>query len=453
MRILMLGWEFPPFISGGLGTACFGLTKALVGQGVDITFVLPRAVDDRHTDHLRILGPSRPHPRPRNISAARPAAPGAHRQNPAAGPGRFRPVHVPAVRRSPYAHAAPGVAARGPAEPQQPEMIRFLDGDAHDPYATDAEPITDAQAYARMVVERVADQPFDLIHAHDWMTFPAAIALSAVTGRPWVAHLHSTEFDRSGERADPAIYDLERHGMQEADRVITVSAFTKAVCAERYGINPAKIEVVYNGADGHGPTHPRPPTDRDGGGERRERIVLFLGRITAQKGPAHFVAAAKKVLGKLDGVKFVMAGAGDLARDVIEEAARSGLGQHFTFTGFLRGNELDRVFDMADVYVMPSVSEPFGIAPLEAINHQVPVIVSRQSGVSEVLRHALKVDFWNTDDLADKIIAVLRHPPLGAELRRNAFSEVQELTWDSAAERCRQVYTHARAAHQAVTPV
>jgi len=449
MRILMLGWEFPPFISGGLGTACFGLTKALVDQGIDITFVLPRAVDDRHTDHLRILGPH-PRTRSRNVPPAQPVAPG---ENATIEPGSFRPVNVPAVRRSPYAHAPAGVAAQGPAGPDESGIIRFLDGDAaHDPYATDADPITDAQSYARMVVERVADQPFDLIHAHDWMTFPAAIALAAVTGRPWVAHLHSTEFDRSGERADPAIYDLERHGMQEADRVITVSAFTKAVCAERYGINPAKIEVVYNGADGQARPHPRQaatraePTDA----ARRERIVLFLGRITAQKGPAHFVAAAKKVLEKLDGVKFVMAGAGDLAREVIEEAARSGLGQHFTFTGFLRGNELDRVFDMADVYVMPSVSEPFGIAPLEAINHHVPVIVSRQSGVSEVLRHALKVDFWNTDDLADKIIAVLRHPPLGAELRSNALTEVQDLTWASAAERYRAVYRHAVTAHHAV---
>jgi glycosyltransferase involved in cell wall biosynthesis len=447
MRILMLGWEFPPFISGGLGTACFGLTKALVEQGLDITFVLPRAVDDRHTDHLRILGPR---PRPRHTSSARAVAPGA---TSATEPGRFRPVNVPAVRRSSYAHAAPGVSAHGPAVGDEPGIIRFLDSDAaHDPYASDADPLTDAQTYARMVVDRVADQPFDLIHAHDWMTFPAAIALAAVTGKPWVAHLHSTEFDRSGERTDPAIYDLERHGMQEADRVITVSAFTKAVCAERYGINPAKIEVVYNGADGQGRPHPRPAASSDDASatERRERIVLFLGRITAQKGPTHFVAAAKKVLEKLDGVKFVMAGAGDLAREVIEEAARSGLGQHFTFTGFLRGNELDRVFDMADVYVMPSVSEPFGIAPLEAINHHVPVIVSRQSGVSEVLRHALKVDFWNTNDLADKIIAVLRHPPLGAELRANALTEVQDLTWGSAAQRCRGVYDHAIDAHAAV---
>ncbi len=436
MRILMLGWEFPPFISGGLGTACFGLTKALVAQGIDITFVLPRAVDERHAEHLRVLGLNRGH------GSAQPALGTPPRT--VSMPGTFRPVAVPAVRRSTYPHAAQGVAAH-PTAAGSP-MISFIDGDtAQDPYATENDPLTDAQSYARLVVERVAGERFDLIHAHDWMTFPAAIALSAITDKPWVAHLHSTEFDRSGERPIHAIYDLERRGMYEADRVITVSAFTKAVCVERFGITPAKIEVVYNGADGHAAAA-SPPARKHAS---HERIVLFLGRITAQKGPEHFVAAARKVLEKLDDVKFVMAGAGDLAREVIEEAARSGLGQHFTFTGFLRGRELDRVYDLADVYVMPSVSEPFGIAPLEAINHHVPVIVSRQSGVSEVLRHALKVDFWNTDDLADKIIAVLRHPPLGAELRTNALSEVQDLTWDSAAQRCRAVYDHALTAHAA----
>lgn len=481
MRVLMLGWEFPPFISGGLGTACFGLTRALVNQGLHITFILPRAVDDRHTEHLRILGPPTPgsSPAPGSFQGATGSDLGAagsgRRTTTRAATGSFATIPVPAVRRSPYGGSFAGrIAARGTPPPEAAGVggetssragetsgggvIGFLDGGpGEDPYASEDAPITDAQRYARMVVDRVAHESFDVIHAHDWMTFPAAIALASLTRKPWVAHIHSTQFDRSGERVDHGIYDMERRGMHEADRVITVSSFTKAVCVERYNVTPAKIEVVYNGADAaprrEGQTlRPRKGLrvgvgETSGGGER---IVLFLGRITSQKGPEHFVAAARRVLAKLDNVKFVMAGAGDLARAVIEEAARSGIGHRFSFTGFLRGSDIDRVFDMADVYVMPSVSEPFGIAPLEAINHRVPVIVSRQSGVSEVLRHALKVDFWNTDDLADKIIAVLRHPPLGDALRENALEEVQDLTWDAAAERCRAVYEHALAAHATV---
>ena len=307
--------------------------------------------------------------------------------------------------------------------------------------------------YAAMCAQRLRGQSFDLIHAHDWPTFPAAIALASLMRIPSIAHIHSTEFDRSGERPDPCIYDIERRGMHQADRVITVSAFTKAVCVERFGVPAHTIEVVYNGADARPrkvapaqAVHQRTDAALDRQDDRREKIVLFLGRITAQKGPEHFVAAARKVLGVMDHVRFVMAGAGDMDKAVIEAAAAAGIGAHFSFTGFLRGEDVDRVFDLADVYVMPSVSEPFGIAPLEAINRDVPVIISRQSGVSEVLRHALKVDFWNTDDLADKIIAVLRHPPLGASLRSNARIEVQDLTWDAAAERCLAVYNHTLAA-------
>lgn len=456
MRVLMLGWEFPPYISGGLGAACFGLTRALNTRGIDITFVLPRPVRAGHSEHLDVIGP------------VAETSPGAPRRNGVVTAqrttaGQTTRVAVPGAITSPYAGAGAGVAATGVAAPPGSDVISFLDGGPGqaDNYDLANGPDAAAAAYAAMCVDRLRGQRFDLIHAHDWPTFPAAIALAAITRVPWVAHIHSTEFDRSGERADPQIYALEQRGMRAADRVITVSAFTKAVCVERFGVHAAKIEVVYNGADARprniAPAQPasagaRPDQDdasdargrASGGGTR---TVLFLGRITAQKGPERFVAAAKKVLDVMTGVRFVMAGAGDMDRAVIEAAAAAGIGAHFSFTGFLRGEDVDRVFQMADVYVMPSVSEPFGIAPLEAINQDVPVIISRQSGVSEVLRHALKVDFWNTDDLADKIIAVLRHPPLGQALRDNAKVEVQDLTWDAAATRCLAVYVHARAAH------
>jgi len=439
MRVLMLGWEFPPYISGGLGAACFGLTRALNGRGIDITFVLPRPVTAGHSEHLDVIGP--------HGGADHETTPTNGSPAPRSVVGHTTRVALPSPITSPYPGGSAGLASAGASTAGQ-GVIGFLDGGpGHDAnYAMADGPDAATAAYAAMCVGRLRGQRFDLIHAHDWPAFPAAIALSAVMRIPWVAHIHSTEFDRSGERPDPRIYDIERRGMHAADRVITVSAFTKAVCVERFGVPAANIEVVYNGADAR-PAHrpaqrPAHTPDAD-----RERTVLFLGRLTAQKGPEHFVAAARKVLDVMTGVRFVMAGAGDMDRAVIEAAAAAGIGAHFSFTGFLRGDDVDRVFDMADLYVMPSVSEPFGIAPLEAINRQVPVIISRQSGVSEVLRHALKADFWNTDDLADKIIAVLRHPPLGQSLRDNARVEVQDLTWDAAAGRCRSVYAHARAAH------
>ncbi|MEO1237975.1 MAG: glycosyltransferase family 4 protein, partial [Planctomycetota bacterium] len=302
--------------------------------------------------------------------------------------------------------------------------------------------LVEAQRYAGLCVALAAGETFDVVHAHDWFTFPAGIAVAAATGKPLVAHVHSTEFDRSGENTHSVVYDLERQGCHAAARVIAVSRRTKAVLAERYGVPDHKIDVVYNGI-ANGPANPdlKPPAKI----EKDDKIVLFLGRVTMQKGPEYFIAAAKRVLEKMDRVKFVVAGTGDKIQEMIELVARAGLGPHVVFTGFLRGDDVERVYRMADVYVMPSVSEPFGIAPLEAIANDVPVIISKQSGVSEVLEHALKVDFWDTDEMANKIIAVLRHPPLGATLREHADLEVRKLTWDGAAEKCLDVYERALA--------
>jgi glycosyltransferase involved in cell wall biosynthesis len=304
-----------------------------------------------------------------------------------------------------------------------------------------------AERYARLCVALVRTDRggdaggFDCIHAHDWMTFPAGIALAHVTGKPLVIHVHSTEFDRSGENVDQRVYNIERRGMHAAARVICVSNLTQSICVRRYGVDPGKCQVVYNGVDNEA-AQPRP----EGGGDRieaKDRIVLFLGRITMQKGPEYFIRAAKRVLEKEPNAKFVVAGSGDMAIRMIEEAAYLGIGSRVLFTGFLRGRDVDRIYRMADVYVMPSVSEPFGIAPLEAMRNDVPVIISKQSGVSEVLTHALKVDFWDIDEMANKIVAVLRHPPLGQTLREHGSFELRRLTWDGAAQRCVRVYASA----------
>ncbi len=477
LRILMLGWEFPPFISGGLGTACYGLTRALDAAGHEILFVLPKPVTGDTTTHVRVLSPE--HVVPNGV--------GAHASEPAQQPGQriehSRPIHslerriegfshtrflgVPAGLGylSPYGSGSPAGAdpAAGSEEQRwflEIEALRrsgveitaeILAAVGVDPrmagsflsrsgdYAGDV--VTDAQRYAAMTLALCRHERFDVIHAHDWMTYPAGMALARATGKPLIVHIHSTEFDRSGEHVNQRIYDIERRGMHAAARVVAVSYLTQKICVARYAVPRDRIEVVYNGVEWDG-YEPRP----DLAISPKEKIVLFLGRITMQKGPEYFVAAAKRVLEKNPNVKFVVAGSGDMARGMIEHAAALGIGHKVLFTGFLRGADVRRVFRMADCYVMPSVSEPFGIAPLEAICNDVPVIISKQSGVSEVLSHALKVDFWDIDEMANKIVAVLKHPPLSRTLRQHGAMEVRGLTWAGAAERTARVYRDAIAA-------
>jgi glycosyltransferase involved in cell wall biosynthesis len=469
LRILMLGWEFPPFISGGLGTACHGLTRALDAAGHHVLFVLPKPTPGDVTSHVELLSPDAPH-------ADGPASPGegepevvtrvSHREvieRRLESFTRTRFVDVPSGMgyASPYGEGSPSSSAvegieehalrelaalRASGVEITDEILASVGVDpkaaagwaqrASDDYGGDV--IQDAQRYAAMALAMCRRKRFDVIHAHDWMTYPAGMALARATGRPLVAHIHSTEFDRSGEHVNQRIYDIERRGMHAATRVIAVSYLTRKICMSKYGVSGDRIEVVYNGVEWGG-YEPRPELSIS----PKEKIVLFLGRITMQKGPEYFVASAKRVLEKIPNVKFVVAGSGDMARRMIEQAAALGIGHKMLFTGFLRGADVKRVFRMADCYVMPSVSEPFGIAPLEAISHDVPVIISKQSGVAEILTHALKVDFWDIDEMANKIVAVLRYPPLAQTLRRHGALEVRGLTWDGAANRCAQVYHNA----------
>jgi glycosyltransferase involved in cell wall biosynthesis len=322
------------------------------------------------------------------------------------------------------------------AEIPVPPSVAFPPSQAH--YGGDL--FSEVQRYAALATEIARGETFDVVHAHDWMTFPAALAVAGIKGVPLVVHVHSTEFDRSGVHVDQRIYDIERRGMHAAMKVIAVSYLTKNLITHHYGIDPGKVEVVYNAIESSGSTGFDPENYSI---HKDEKIVLFLGRITMQKGPEYFLAAAKRVLDVMDNVKFVMAGSGDMIRRTIEMAASMGIGHKVLFTGFLRGSDVEKVFKMADLYVMPSVSEPFGIAPLEAMSHDVPVIISKQSGVSEVLAHALKVDFWDINEMANKIVAVLRHPPLASTLRQHGNFEVKRLNWTDAAKACVSVYQQA----------
>ncbi|MCB9845278.1 MAG: glycosyltransferase [Phycisphaeraceae bacterium] len=468
MRILMLGWEFPPFIAGGLGTACYGLTRALDRLGEQVLFVLPRSVDGETSSHVRLLSPAALATLPRPAPAV-PSGSGAIDQliervesGMQEGFQRATFFALPAMFSSPYPEFAQipdrrmamesvrSLAER--ARAGDSEAIRQLDaidrrssleapdeepietiGSAQSAYGSDL--VGDAHRYARLAVALSRRLEFDVIHAHDWLTYPAGIAVKLISGRPLVVHVHATEFDRSGEHVNRSVYDVERAGMHQADRVICVSALTKSICTHRYGVAERKVEIVYNGVEADGAQPLSGATIASG-----DKIVLFLGRITMQKGPEYFISAAKRVLEKMDNVKFLVAGSGDMALRMIDLAASLGIGHKVLFTGFLRGKDVERVFRMADCYVMPSVSEPFGIAALEAISHDVPVIISKQSGVSEVLTHALKVDFWDVDEMANKILAVLRYPPLGQTLRTHGEFELRGLTWDGAAERCAAIY-------------
>ena len=456
MRILMLGWEFPPYISGGLGQACFGLTRALDAMGHDITFVLPRPVD-RHAGsapgRVAIKAPGD------GASAADASSPDSEAAaSPTAwktaGLSRTRFIRIPATFTHPYPafEARPtdvdesaeeevvaGIAAVGAGH----QAVGTKGADANGRRELDVpvygfDLVADANRYAVLAVSLTRGERFDVIHAHDWLTFPAGIMLAAVSGKPLVVHLHSTEHDRAGNNPNARVVELERAGMHAAARVFAVSQLTKSVIVRRYGIPPSKVDVVYNGIDAESPMFVRAPKASDG-----ERIVLFLGRITWQKGPEHFINAAKRVLEVAPRTRFVLAGAGDMSLRMMELANTLGIGNRVHFTGFLGEQDVARILDLADVFVMPSVSEPFGIAALEALSHQVPVILSRTSGAAEVIQHALKVDFWDVDDLANKIVAVLGNPALASTLRVNSAAEVARLDWTSAARRCLEGYAAA----------
>jgi glycosyltransferase involved in cell wall biosynthesis len=454
MRVFMLGWEFPPFISGGLGTACYGLTKAMSSIGTDIMFVLPRPVSTPFSTHVRLVSP-RPgsplasptaefrldefeHVTFRTVNAAlspynTPADYQQQQGTRETSVTKTKAAGAAAAEPSPESMQAvghkPGIVAGAPA--------------AGSPYGGDL--FAEIQRYALLSTEIARNETFEVVHAHDWMTFPAGLAVAAMKNVPLIVHVHSTEFDRSGANIDQRIYDIERRGMHGAMKVIAVSYLTKNQVTHQYGVDPSKVEVVYNAIEQNGNGNGNDYDQEKYSIHKDEKIVLFLGRITMQKGPEYFLAAAKKVLEVMDNVKFVMAGSGDMIRRTIEMAAAMGIGHKVLFTGFLRGGDVEKVFRMADLYVMPSVSEPFGIAPLEAMSHDVPVIISKQSGVSEVLTHALKVDFWDVNEMANKIVAVLKHPPLASMLREHGSFEVRRLHWVDAARQCVQIYGQARA--------
>ena len=423
MKVLMLGWEFPPFISGGLGTACYGLTRAMSKLGAQITFVLPRPIPTEYSEHVRLASPS-----------SQPRVAGAE----LLGDDDFANVifrTIPSALQPYHNSQTYEQTLQGAESLLESLELPCCSGGIMSPDQYGGNLYQEVQRYAGLAARVSREEQFDVIHAHDWMTYPAGMIIAKMTGKPLVVHIHSTEFDRSGENVNQVVYDIERAGLHHADRVIAVSALTRQIILDRYGVAPEKACVVYNAIEQNGQTY-----DNSSHIANDDGVVLFLGRITMQKGPEYFLQAAKRVLDVMEDVKFVMAGNGDMFRGSVELAAELGIGHKVLFTGFLTGDAVDRVFRMADVFVMPSVSEPFGLVPLEALRNDVPVIISKQSGVSEVLTHALKVDFWDVDEMANKIIAVLRHRSLQTTLREHGNFEVRNFSWSQAAQQCMDVY-------------
>jgi len=395
----MFGWEFPPFNSGGLGTACYGITKALSEKGVEINFVLPRnyKIDD---DFLNIISTTLPKIKIKEIDSL--------------------------------------LVSYITSENYRRRFFELKKGNTEHNYCDNL--LEEVYRYSKVAAEIAAEIDHDIIHIHDWMTFPAGIEAQNVSHKPLIAHVHSTEFDRSGGHGlNPEVYQIEKEGINYADTIIAVSNLTKNIIKKGYHKNDKKIEVIHNAIN----INDFISDKKHNHNFKNYKIVLFLGRLTLHKGPDYFLHAAKKVLNKKKEVIFIISGSGDMDHQIIEQAASLGISDKVLFTGFLRGDKLKQIYKIADLYIMPSVSEPFGITSLESLASGTPVIISKQSGASEVLNHCLKVDFWDTNEMANKILAVINNDELQTCLSENGQKEVKSFQWRKVADKIIKIYNKA----------
>lgn len=421
MKVLMFGWEFPPHIAGGLGTACYGMTKGLAENDVDVLFVMPSASGDEDQSSVRIINAS-------DVECSLVS------RNIEEFLGKISFLRI-GSNMVPYVGPEEFSSLVKEERANQKKEFRIQFGKKYRFSGRYGRNLMEEVArYAAVGAEIALENDFDVIHAHDWLTYLAGIAAKKVSGKPLVIHVHATEYDRSGENINTEVFGIEKRGMDAADRVITVSDLTRNIVINRYGIDPSKVVTVHNAVDFEG------RDDVDIRRSVKEKVVTFLGRITFQKGPEYFIEAAAKVLKRCDNVRFVMAGSGDMLNRCVRHVAKLGIADRFHFTGFLRGADVQKMFSLSDVYVMPSVSEPFGISPLEAMKTNVPSIISKQSGVAEVLKYAIKVDFWDINAMADAIYALVTYPAIGAMAARCGKDEVNALKWTAAASRIKKVY-------------
>lgn len=419
----MLGWEFPPLFSGGLGVATYGIVKAL-SPVANIRLIIPSRGSSPDLSHVNIIGLNSLSEDEINLEHLK------------FNYESFSQVHQVPLVVSPYHHTNQAIEKNKLDVPEHTldeahafERIRAIFS-GREVYGYNI--MQKVYLFTQLADQIASDGNFDIIHAHDWLTFPAGVQISKRTGKPLVLHVHALETDRAGESTRNEIYDLEKNAMQYASKIFSVSHFTKDEIVKHYGIEPHKVSVIHNGIE--------PAKHEHKSHKLNDKLVVFLGRITHQKGPEFLIETAEKVLRVYPRVKFVVAGMGDQFAHALESSAYKKLGNKFLFTGFLTKEKVNELLSMADVYFMPSVSEPFGLTALEAAQHQVPSVLSLQSGAAEVIKSSLKADFWDTDKYANYIYALLKYTVLAKELTKNAANELNELTWQHTAHKILAAY-------------
>ncbi len=402
----MFGWEFPPYNSGGLGIACLGLTRSLIKSGADVVFVLPKRFLLEY-EHLKfVFADTKQEINKENFQEFLTLF-GAYSN-------LFFEGHF--------------------------ETISKKDR----PFSLSSDLYEEVLNYAVLSEKIAREEEYNLIHCHDWLTIKAGLVAKNISGKPLIFHVHATEMDRTGGNPNELIYKIEKEGMQKADKVIAVSEFTKKVIVKEYQINEQKVEVVHNGIDYH------QEKNKLGDEELIEtlnylkthnrQLVTYIGRFTFQKGVDYFLKAAQRVSENNPRAVFLLAGSGDMENRLLELTASLGLTDRVIFTGFLRDEKLKSLYQASDLFIMPSIAEPFGLVALEALTHETPVILSRNSGVSEVLSHSLKVDFWDTEEMAHQILSVLEHETLIDTLKNFGHQEVQGISWEEAAKKIIKLY-------------
>ena len=414
MKVLMFGWEFPPHILGGLGTASYGLTKGLAQQSdMQITFCIPKPHGDEDQSFMKIIGMN-------------------------STPVVWKDVNWDYVKSRVGSYMDPQLYY---------DLRDHIYADFRYLGTNDLGCIEFSGLYPDNLQEEINNysivagvvarqQEYDIIHAHDWLTYPAGIHAKQVSGKPLVIHVHATDFDRSRGNVNPTVYAIEKDGMDNADCIMCVSELTRQTVISKYFQDPHKVFTMHNAVS---------PLRQDiidiiPHKNPNEKVVTFLGRITMQKGPEYFVEAASMVIQKTRNIRFVMAGSGDMMEKMIYLAAERGIADRFHFPGFMHGKEVYEVLKASDVYIMPSVSEPFGISPLEAMQCNVPSIISKQSGCAEILKKCIKVDYWDINAIADAIYGICSYPSLYEYLRDEGKKEVYSITWEKVGLRIRYIY-------------
>lgn len=431
MTVLMLGWEYPPNISGGLGVACQGLAEGLDSVGVKVIFVTPTSagVHNEHESNIRFIAISDLEIGELETSVS--STVNRHERE-------VSEVIPELEHLSPYEVNHISLNSdrieywNEPLFVEESSVKRKRSRTLKGGYGPNL--FTEVQYYTNVITQLVNQLEFDIIHAHDWITFQAGIAIKEITGKPLVVHFHATEFDRAGESGSADVYNIEREAVAKADITVAVSNWTARILIQRYSAHANNLRVVHNGVKLLDESIARTVSPFG------NKLITFLGRITFQKGPEYFVRAAKKVAEQFPDCHFVMAGSGDALPRMIRMVADNRMSSKFHFTGFLNSEEMRELLSMSTAYVMPSVSEPFGITPLEAVQAGVPVVISRQSGVSEVIGDVLKIDFWNVDELSEAICNIINHQSLSRSLSSNAKERIKEISWQTAANKIKQIY-------------